>query len=178
MMEGSGQCPDEAKGMRIVQVADLTGKGIPEALVEYCHMGAYTSDLTLMRIENGKPVEVRFRDAHRKIASVGFLEGASVKNGEDTKLLPEKHAVYAIHWHTDDSGALAACTVDAYVWSPKTETFDLNHKVARLVAQRECATLQKPNSMPKRIFLITRISHDLAIPGEDKSVRATYSLLP
>jgi len=55
-----GNCPDEAKGMRIVQVADSTGDVVREALIEYCHMGAYTSDLALMQIENGKPVEPDF----------------------------------------------------------------------------------------------------------------------
>ena len=58
-----------------------------------------------------------------------FLQGASARNGEDVKLLPEKHAVYAIHWHADDSGRLETCKVEAYVWAPESRTFDEDGKV-------------------------------------------------
>jgi hypothetical protein len=78
-------------------------------------MGAYTSDLALIQLIGGKPVLAHSKDRTGSFFTPGFLEGASVQNGEATKLLPEKHAVYAIHWNTDNSGRLAACTVDAYV---------------------------------------------------------------
>ncbi len=113
------KCFDERAWIDIVQTGDVTGDGIPEALVEYCHMGAYTSDVELMLLERGNPVVARFRDKKRRIVQRGFLRGASVRNGENTALLPDKHAVYGIHWHTDDLGKLETCAVDAYVWDRK-----------------------------------------------------------
>jgi hypothetical protein len=87
-------CDPDRKSIAVVQAADVTGDGVPEALVDYCHMGAYTSDLALIQLMGGKPALAHFQGTDGKPFTPGFLEGASVKNGEATKLLPEKHAVY------------------------------------------------------------------------------------
>jgi hypothetical protein len=128
-------CYAQERWIVIVQTADVTNDGIPEALVEYCHMGAYTSQVALLRLEHGKPVLAQFRGKGGKIVTPGFLDGASVRNGESTRLLPERHAVYASHCHTDDSGGLASCTVDAYVWVAKSATFDANETVSKEIGQ-------------------------------------------
>ena len=62
-----------------------------------------------------------------------------MQNGEATKLLPEKHAIYAIHWNTDNSGRLAACTVDAYVWAAKSGTFNANRAISKEIAKQACS---------------------------------------
>jgi hypothetical protein len=85
-------CNPDRRSIDVAQTADVTGDGVPEALVNYCHMGAYTSDLALIQVMGGKPVLAHFQGKKGKPFTRGFLEGASVKNGEATKLLPEKHA--------------------------------------------------------------------------------------
>jgi len=136
-------CNVDNRVTQIIRTADITGDTVPEALVEYCRGGAYTSEVAIMRLERAKPVVVRFRDSNRKPIKPVFANGASVRNGEGTGLLPEKHAVYTIHWHTDDFARLETCSVEAYVWTPRSATFDLNKSVAREIADRECARLRK-----------------------------------
>ena len=137
-------CEKQSKRIYIAQAADVTGDGIPEALVQYCHMGAYTSDVTLMRLEGGKPVVARFRGKDGKILQPSFLQGASVRNGEDVTLLPEKRAVYAIHWHTSDSGLrLETCKVEAYVWAAQSGTFDQDGKLSKEIARGACRRIQE-----------------------------------
>ena len=140
---GSKYCPNERYGIDVVQTADVTGDGVPEALVQYCHMGAYTSDVALMRLESDKPVLARFRGKDGKPVSPGFLQGASVKNGEGAKLLPEQHAVYAIHWNMNDSGRLQTCRVEAYVWVAQSGTFDWNGRLSKETARRACRELRQ-----------------------------------
>ena len=143
-------CNDQRTWIDVVEAGDVTGGGIPEALVQYCHMGAYTSQAVLMRLERGKPVRARFRGKDGKVVPMEFLQGASVRHGENAKLLPEKHAVYAIHWETDDSGALDTCRVDAFVWVAKSETFDANEALSKEIAQSECDRLKREmGSAPK-----------------------------
>jgi hypothetical protein len=89
-------CDQDRRLIDVVQTADVTGDDVPEALVDYCHMGAYTSDLALIQLMDSKPVLANFQERAGKPFTPGFLEGASVKNGEAAKLLPEKHVVYAI----------------------------------------------------------------------------------
>jgi hypothetical protein len=142
LQEGMKLCNDERRWIAVVQTEDVTGDRIPEALVEYCHMGAYTSEATLVKLENGNPVPARFRDKKGNLAQPNFLRGASVRNGENAALLPEYRAVYAIHWHADDSGRLETCSVEAYGWNAKTGTFDANRKLSGRVAQSECHKLK------------------------------------
>ena len=133
-------CDAQRRWINILETDDATGDGIPEALVEYCHMGAYTSQVALLRLdEHGKPVLAKLRDKNGKAVPVGvFLEGSSVMNGESTHLLSEKHAVYTIHTRSDDSGALKSCSVDAYAWVAKTGTFDFNEALGKTIARDEC----------------------------------------
>ena len=55
-------CPEEQRAIVITQAADVTGDGLPEAVVEYCHMGAYTSNTVIMRLVNGRPVIARLKE--------------------------------------------------------------------------------------------------------------------
>jgi hypothetical protein len=132
-------CDEDRRSIDVVQTADITGDGVPEALVDYCHMGAYTSDLALIQLMGGKPVLAHLQGKDGKPFTPGFLEGASVKNGEATKLLPEKHSVYAIHWNTGNSLKLASCTVDAYVWNAESGTFNANGAISKEIAKHACS---------------------------------------
>lgn len=133
-------CPDKFRRVDLVQATDFSG--VPIALVEWCHMGAYTSDSAILRLEAGEPLVVQLRDQYHKAAEFSLLRGASVRNGADVQLLPEKQAVYVANWHTDDSGALDSCSVGAYVWVPRTNSFDFDGKLSRDLTQSECDKLR------------------------------------
>lgn len=137
MGDAYSKCFGEQRWIQVVQIDDVNDDGVPEALVQFCHMGAYTSEVTLLQLKNGKPRLSTFRDHNRKPVLPTFLQGASVRNGEDVKLAPARHAVYAIHWHTDDEGALETCAVEAYVWSAKTSTFDYDAGVSKEIEKQE-----------------------------------------
>jgi len=107
---------EESRPLSIVQKNDITGDGIPEALVDLGSGGAYTSYLTLMRIENNKPVIAQFKQKDGKISPLMFLYGASVMHSEYVEMLPEKNAIYAFHlsrsYNENSSDILTKCTID------------------------------------------------------------------
>src|SRR5579863_8456999 len=58
---GWEECNADHRAVGIVHTGELSG-GVPVAVVEYCHMGAYTADLGLIWLENGRPMLARLRD--------------------------------------------------------------------------------------------------------------------
>jgi hypothetical protein len=134
----------DQRGIGIFREADITGDGIPEALVTTGDGGAYTSDITLMRIENGKPVLARFKDRDGKVSSVDFAEGSSVMHGVTVEMMPEKHALYSGHWDMDSTGKrLSDCFVDAYQWNGSAKTFDYNSTLSTELKDRFCRKMTK-----------------------------------
>ena len=75
-------CDQDRRSIDVVQTADMTGDGVPEAL------WAHTL-LALIQLMGGKPALAHFQGKDGKPFTAGFLEGASVKNGEATKLFPK-----------------------------------------------------------------------------------------
>ena len=113
--------------VQIVHTVDITGDGVPEALVNTGDGGAYTDYLTLIRVEGKKPVLARFKEKDGSVRTKLFAKGSSVMHGETVETLPEKRALYVGHWDMDASGEqLATCTVEAYRWNPRSNTFDYN----------------------------------------------------
>ena len=113
------------------------------AIVAYCRTDVYTSDVALIRIEDGKPVLGRFRDSKGKPINPTFKTGASIKNGEGLKLLRARHAVYDIQWHIDKTMKMDQCTVAAYVWSSSNGTFDQSEAVGKEIGNSECSRLSE-----------------------------------
>jgi len=135
---------EERNPIEIVKTADITGDGIPEALVDLGTGGAYTDLLTLMRIENGKPVVAILKDKNGELDSAPtFLQGASVRNGESVDMTAENKTIYSGSYSTDDSGALADCSVDAYQWNSTTKTFDWNETLSQELKQSYCSSVEK-----------------------------------
>jgi hypothetical protein len=75
-------CDENSRGIAVMNTADI---GFPVALVSYCHMGAYTSDTTVFRLERGRPVPAVFR-ASGKVVHPEMLDGSSVMNGTGVEL--------------------------------------------------------------------------------------------
>jgi hypothetical protein len=122
--------------LRISEESDITGDGIPEALVYLGMDGAYTWHFALMRLENDKPLAARFKRKDGKISPIIFLDGASVMNGEKVVMLPDKNAIYAGHWSKVNRreaafrGGLTEYGVEAYQWDPQTKTFDFSPRLS------------------------------------------------
>jgi hypothetical protein len=125
--------------IRIVKEADLTGDGVPEALVYTGDGGAYTDYLVLMRLKDGQPIEARFRDASGKTIDPSFLQGASVMHGVSAVMVPEEKAIYlGAYDMNSDATAFASCGARAYRWNMKSETFDWDSALSEKFTQEFC----------------------------------------
>lgn len=120
-----------APAPEIVDAFGLRGDRLSVALVEYCSRGAYTDSLFPMLLDRGKPVLARFRGADGKEIQTEFLSGASVLHSRGVKLVAEKKAVFDEFSETDNQGKIATCGVKAYVWNPRTRTFDLDVRLSK-----------------------------------------------
>ena len=131
--------------LRPGHIADITGDGIPEALVWLGTGGASTSELALMRIENNKPVVALFKDRQGKTEPMLFLEGASVMHSDSVDLLSKEHAVFHFHFQYMGDGRLGPCDGEAYRWNPHTQTFDYDSRLSTSLTQDFCRKVPQKN---------------------------------
>jgi len=68
--------------IRVLETADITGDGVPEAVVTLGVVGASSDCVTLVRLDGGRPRVARFRDWKGKVFTVVFPEGASAMHGQ------------------------------------------------------------------------------------------------
>ena len=141
--EFRGEQPYYSIGIR--RTADVTGDGVPVALVYLGTGGASTDEMTIMRIENGEPVVARFRGRDGKVSSMVFLEGASVMHTDGVEMLPEQHAVYSLHYNYGSNGKLRECTGEAYQWNPDTKVFDYNYRLGKKLTEDACRKVPQHN---------------------------------
>ena len=94
-------------------------------------------------MQDGKPVLALFRGgSDGKALPMTFLAGASVMHGADVQLLPEKQAVFAVHWDMSNDGKrMASCAGEAYRWNAGSQRFDLSKELSRSLSQDFCKTL-------------------------------------
>jgi hypothetical protein len=123
----------------ISRVADVTGEGTSEALIDFGCCGAYAHAMTVMRIEEGKPVVALFRGRDGKVASREFLEGASVMHGAAVELDTTEHAVFSGYWDVNSEGTkIARCGGDAYQWNAAAKRFDYNGRLSDRLTKDFC----------------------------------------
>ncbi len=131
--------------MTIAQEGDITGDGVPEALVFLGEGGAYTEYLTLVRIKDDIPVVAQFKKEDGEISPLMFLDGASVMNGASVGMLPEKNAIYSGSWSRsvegEPYGGLSNCIVEAYQWNPQAEVFDFSQSLSDEMRPGYCQKL-------------------------------------
>ncbi len=94
---------ENLSSLAISKTTDITGDGIPEALVDLGTGGASADETTVMRMEKDKPVLAVFKRRDGKLLPMTFLEGASVMHTGGIELLPEKQAVYSFHYKYSES---------------------------------------------------------------------------
>ena len=137
-------CDENSRGIDILKTADI---GVPVAIVAYCHMGAYTSETTVVWLKDGKPVLAKFRD-HGKIVQPEMLEGSSAENGTGVELYPDQHAVLSVAWRSDEVGKLSECHGTAYAWNPAARTFDAHNALSKELSTKECARVAEDVNKP------------------------------
>jgi hypothetical protein len=134
--------PDSQNPVIIQATADVTGDGTPEALIDLGCCGAYTDEMTVMRMEDGKPVLALFRGSDGKISKRTFLDGASVIHGASVKLMPDRQAIFAGYWDMkSDGNRLGSCSGEAFRWNAEAKTFDFNLKLNGSLVQDFCKRL-------------------------------------
>lgn len=129
---------EERQKISISKEQDITGDGISEALVDLGSGGAYTSFLTLARIDNGKVVIAQFRHEDGNIGPELFLDGASVRHGESVTMAAEKKAIYSLSWDMDENGQKTECVGTAYLWNSTDQIFDFDQKMSDQVQAEAC----------------------------------------
>lgn len=122
----------------IRKTADITGDGVPEALVDLGTGGASTDAMTVMRMQGQKPVLAVFRHRDGKIAPLVFLEGASVMHTDGVELLPDQHAVHVLHYSYGGDGKLDTCGGEAYAWNARSKMFDYRSTLTKKLTQATC----------------------------------------
>ncbi len=135
----------------ISKTEDITGDGIPEALVE-AGPGVSFHYLTLMMIENNKPIIAKFKDKNGKIFYPEFfnvLEEAG-RHGSETKFIRNENAIsfseyYAFNKKSD------YCRLNVYQWNPQTKMFEFNgylsNKFQKSYCSRVCSTAKSKNGL-------------------------------
>lgn len=119
--------PNEAGGNREVGIykeGDVTGDGVPEALIYTGSGGVYTDKLVLVMIENGKPVLVKFKTKDGQVSILTFLSGSSVRHGETADIAPADSIVYSVSWSMDEVGNLETCDAQVYLWNKESRVFE------------------------------------------------------
>jgi hypothetical protein len=141
--------PSEDWHPYVIDAIDLTGDGVPEAMVNSGNCGAYTSWLVLMRLEAGRPVVARTRGGHGKYVPLGFGSGTSAMHSLSYQLHPEIHAIYDINLDLEFSDLNAStpttqtAKVNVYIWNPKTKSFDRDARLSREQTELQ-TTKRKP----------------------------------
>ena len=139
----SGQ-PEQRYSVYIHQQADLTGDGIPEALVYLGEGGAYTDYFAVMMVINGKPVFAKFKARDGRISQGEFAQGSSVMHSVGVELRPDQHAIFS--FNRDLSGdvpqKVVRCGGEAYRWNPGTHCFEYDGRLSRSLAQAYCRQTQ------------------------------------
>lgn len=120
----------------IERLVDVTGDGIPEALVHVGDGGASTNFVALARLVNGNPVPVLFSE-NGLAAPRYFVEGGSVMHGDQVAFLPG-NALYAASWERNDEGKLSACSVTGYVWNAQKNVMEKNARLSTDMEEEFC----------------------------------------
>jgi len=110
--------------IHVLETADITGDGVPEAVVNVGVVGASSDWVTLMRLDGGRPRVARFRDWKGKVFTLVFPEGASATHGQNVELLPAQHAIAFSTYSRDSEETVAACCDSVFKWNAKARTFD------------------------------------------------------
>lgn len=124
--------------VRIVQTGDVTGDGVPEAVVYLGQGGASTDYITIMRIERGAAAVMLFKEASGRVGPKMLLQGGGAMHGDSTRMVPDEQAVYWMSTSNDAHGVADKCTVNAYRWNAQQQIFVWNKLLREQIAKAHC----------------------------------------
>jgi len=139
--EGNKLLSEQLRSVQIVRESDLTGDGIPEALILTGTGGAYTEDLALFILKDDKPALAKFIDENGDRRSIIFTEGSSVRNGSKIDWQPENKIIYTTSWSLNFNGTLDDCRADAYKYDNNKQAFVYDQNLSDSLGQEFCASL-------------------------------------
>jgi hypothetical protein len=126
----------------ISEEKDITGDGLPEALVYLGTGGAATDSFALARIENNKPVIAEFKEKNDNISFLTFLSGTggSGRYGLNVSLIEEENAICSTSFlaYQNESDY---CRAEAYQWNPETKVFEFNVELSAEIKKDYCSNL-------------------------------------
>lgn len=131
---------EEFRPVSIFKKADITGDGIPEVLVDPGGGGGTTiSLLTLVKIENNKPVVARFRQKDGKISSLLFGDGGGGggRYGNTVEMIENKNAIYSADYKKYGESS-DSCNAEAYQWNSQTKFFEFNEGLSNEIQRDYC----------------------------------------
>ncbi len=141
----SAAFPEDGVGERskvsVLKQADVTGDGIPEALVDLGNGGASTDYVSLVRHMNDGAISVaRWKDVDGSIGPVRLLAGAAVLHSDDPGMIPEMKAIYQRETaYRPEDGGLSSCSVTAYVWKGSEELFSYDPDLSLTLSADLCS---------------------------------------
>ncbi len=135
---------EEPYPLRVERVADVTGDGVSEALINLGNSGASTDLLALMRMEDGRPVIATFRAKDGTVGARTLFSGASAMHSDSTELVAGEQAVVATHYEMGEKrGEVRDCGAEAYRWNEATAIFDFDRRLSDSHAQEYCGKLKR-----------------------------------
>lgn len=130
----------ETRPISIEPVGDITGDGIPEALVS---IGEGRADISiLMRIENDRPVVARFRLRDGNISPRTFVTGSTTAMHQGVSVLPNRNVIYAFNW-IGVTYRETECNIETYQWNAQTRTFDFNTTLSNELQPGLCQEIER-----------------------------------
>jgi hypothetical protein len=130
--------------VKIVTKGDVTGDGTMEAIVSLGNGGVNSDMQTLMMIDKGTIQTAQFiLSDGSKSTQVFFPTIDNTTGGVVFRLDPARKLVYAGSFMNSTATTKYSCHVDAYVWNPKTTTFDWNKNTSATVEAEYCKTAGK-----------------------------------
>lgn len=140
--KGNKLTDGQSREVQISREADLTGDGMPEALVLAGTGGAYTEDLALFVMKDGKPALAKFVNENGEREPIIFAEGASVRNGSKVDWQPEKKIIYMSSWGVDFNGVLDSCGTEAYQYDGNKQAFVYDKNLSASLGRGFCSDLR------------------------------------
>ena len=134
--------PGEIKS--ILKEADVTGDGVPEALVDLGSAGTTSDWVALVNVEHACPARSRFKMKSDGIDTPVFKtgDGGAGRYASTVELVPEKHAVYikdyVLYGKSNTVDNTDHCLVDTYVWNTSTSMFEWDATLGKEVTKSYC----------------------------------------
>ena len=133
---------EDSRSISVYKKVDITGDGVPEALVNLGTGGATTDLITLVRIENDKLVVPLFKQKDGKTSTLIFSSGAggSGRYGSDANLVESKNAIYSTHYSAYNESS-DSCGAEAYQWNGQTKVFEFSASLSSEAGQNYCSKI-------------------------------------